>query len=118
MVDGNSATDLRRWCSAQELFWLEAIEVVATDPAESDQNETLGHQGRKADPIYRIRKLLHSDSEPRMSAPRAHPARAAPRRTLTSFSEPGWPKNRCATSPGPRGSVRPACASRKAIVGR
>src|SRR5271169_3289790 len=93
MVEGNSAADLRRWCSAQDPLWLETVEVVATDLAESYrrgiadhldhavrvadpfhvvrvanrcidkvrrrvQNETLGHRGRKADPLYRIRKLL------------------------------------------------------------
>ena len=98
MVEGNSAAELRRWCSAQDPLWLEAVEVVATDLAESYrrgiaehlshtvrvadpfhvvrvanrcvdkvrrrvQNETLGHRGRKADPLYRIRKLLLSGSE-------------------------------------------------------
>jgi transposase len=98
MVEGNSAADLRRWFLAQDPLWLETIEVVATDLAESYrrgiaehlshtvrvadpfhvvrvanrcvdkvrrrvQNETLGHRGRKADPLYRIRKLLLSGSE-------------------------------------------------------
>ena len=93
MIEGNSAADLRRWCAVQEPLWLEAVEVVATDLAESYrrgiaehlshtvrvadpfhvvrvanrvvdkvrrrvQNETLGHRGRTADPLYRIRKLL------------------------------------------------------------
>ena len=86
MVEGNSAADLRRWFEAQDRVWLEAIEVVATDLAESYrlgmagptrprgargrpvpcrsggqpvvdkvrrhvQNETLGHGGRKGDPL-------------------------------------------------------------------
>jgi transposase len=98
MIEGNGAADLRRWCGAQDPLWLEAVEVVATDLAESYrrgiaehlshtvrvadpfhvvraanrcvdkvrrrvQNETLGHRGRKADPLYRIRKLLLSGSE-------------------------------------------------------
>ncbi len=29
MVDGNRATDLRRWCSALDLLWLEVVKVVA-----------------------------------------------------------------------------------------
>jgi transposase len=98
MVEGNSAADLRRWFEAQDRVWLEAIEVVATDLAESYrkgmaghldhavrvadpfhvvraanrvvdkvrrrvQNETLGHRGRKGDPLYRIRKLLLKGAE-------------------------------------------------------
>jgi len=98
MIEGNAAADLRRWCGTQDPLWLEAVEVVATDLAESYrrgiaehldhtvrvaepfhvvraanrcvdkvrrrvQNETLGHRGRKADPLYRIRKLLLSGSE-------------------------------------------------------
>jgi transposase len=98
MVEGNSATDLRRWFEAQDKIWLEAIEVVATDLAESYrkgmaghldhvvrvadpfhvvraanrvvdkvrrrvQQETLGHRGRKGDPLYRIRKLLLKGAE-------------------------------------------------------
>jgi transposase len=80
---------------SQDRKWLEEVEVVATDPAESYrsglsanldhavrvadpsqvvrvanrvvdsvrrrvQTETLGHRGRKADPLFRIRKLLLS----------------------------------------------------------
>jgi len=98
MIEGNAASDLRRWCAEQDPLWLETIEVVATDLAESYrrgiaghlehtlrvadpfhvvraanrvvdkvrrrvQNETLGHRGRKADPLYRIRKLLLAGSE-------------------------------------------------------
>ena len=82
----------------QDPLWLETIEVVATDLAESYrrgmaghldhavrvadpfhvvraanrcvdkvrrrvQNETLGHRGRKGDPLYRIRKLLLAGAE-------------------------------------------------------
>jgi len=98
LVKGNSANDLRQWCAKQDPGWLEGIEVVATDLAESYragtsphldhvvrvadpfhvvrvgnrcldkvrrrvQNETLGHSGRKADPLFRIRKLLLSGAE-------------------------------------------------------
>ncbi len=98
MVEGNSATDLRRWCASQDPVWLEAISTVATDLAESFraglhphldhaervadpfhvvrvanrcvdkvrrrvQNETLGHRGRKPDPLYRIRKLMLAGAE-------------------------------------------------------
>jgi transposase len=35
MIEGNSAADLRRWCAEQDPRWLETIEVVATDLAES-----------------------------------------------------------------------------------
>ncbi len=79
----NSAAELRQWFSAQDPLWLETIEVVATDLAESYrramssgaanrvvdkvrrrvQNETLGHRGREGDPLYRIRKLLLTGSE-------------------------------------------------------
>ena len=35
MVEGNSAADLRRWTSNADPAWLDGIEVVATDLAES-----------------------------------------------------------------------------------
>jgi transposase len=35
MVQGNSADDLRRWVSGQDLAWLLGISTVATDVAES-----------------------------------------------------------------------------------
>ena len=115
--------------------WIEAVEVVATDLAESYrrgiaehlehtvlvadpfhvvraanrvvdkvrrrvQNETLGHRGRKADPLYRIRRLLISGSE-RLDE-RGHKRillglrRGDP---TTSSSAPGLPdKSRCVTS--------------------
>jgi len=98
MVEGNAAADLRRWTAGADPQWLKAIEVVATDLAESFraglspgldhatrvadpfhvvrianrcldkvrrrvQNETEGHRGRKADPLYRIRKLLLTGGE-------------------------------------------------------
>jgi transposase len=98
MVEGNSAADLRRWCTGADPDWLGGIKVVATDLTEhyragmsphldhvtrvADpfhvvrvanrcldqvrrrvQNETLGHRGRKHDPLYRIRKLLLTGSE-------------------------------------------------------
>jgi len=98
IVEGNAAADLRRWTDNAHPHWLAAIEVVATDLAESFraglspglahavrvadpfhvvrvgnrcldkvrrrvQNETLGHRGRKDDPLYRIRKILLAGSE-------------------------------------------------------
>jgi transposase len=98
MVECNSAADLRRWFASQDRLWLETIEVVASDLAESYrramaghldhavrvadpfhvvragnrvvdkvrrrvQNATLGHRGRKGDPLYRIRKLLLKGAE-------------------------------------------------------
>jgi transposase len=98
LVEGNSASDLRRWLDTQPSAWLEGIGVVATDLAESYraglsgrldhatrvadpfhvvrvgnrcldtvrrrvQNETLGHRGRKHDPLYRIRKLMLTGAE-------------------------------------------------------
>jgi len=56
------------------------------------QNQTLGHRGRKADPLYRIRRLLISGSE-RLDE-RGHKRillglrRGDP---TTSSSAPGWP---------------------------
>src|SRR4249919_3374213 len=89
MVKGNAAADLRRWTAKADPDWLAGIGVVATDLAESfraglsphldhatrvanrcvdkvrrrTQNETLGHRGRKHDPLYKIRKLLLAGSE-------------------------------------------------------
>ncbi len=98
LVEGNAAADLRRWTAGADRRWLDGIEVVATDLAESFraglsphldharrvadpfhvvragnrcldkvrrrvQNETLGHRGRKGDPLYRIRKLLLAANE-------------------------------------------------------
>ena len=134
MIEGNGAADLRRWCAEQDPRWLETIEVVATDLAESYrrgiaahldhtlrvadpfhvvraanrcvdkvrrrvQNETLGHRGRKADPLYRIRKLLLAGSE-RLDE-RGHDrmlwAYAVGIHT-TNCSGPGWPRSPCVTS--------------------
>jgi transposase len=98
MVEGNTATDLRRWTKNADPKWIAGIKVVATDLAESFraglspkldhatrvadpfhvvrvanrcldkirrrvQTETLGHRGRKVDPLYRIRKLLLAGTE-------------------------------------------------------
>ena len=98
MVEGNGASELRRWCVAQDPAWLAGVRLVATDLAESYragtaphldhairvadpfhvvrvanrcvdkvrrrvQNETLGHRGRKHDPLYRIRKLFLKGTE-------------------------------------------------------
>lgn len=98
VVEGNTATDLRRWCEGRPSEFLSRIDVVTTDLAESYraglephlrhatrvadpfhvvrvanrcldtvrrrvQQETLGHRGRKPDPLYRIRKLLLTGSE-------------------------------------------------------
>ncbi len=98
MVEGDAASDLRRWTANADPGWLAGISVVATDLAESFraglsphldhatrvadpfhvvrvgnrcvdqvrrrvQNETLGHRGRKTDPLYRIRKLLLAGHE-------------------------------------------------------
>lgn len=98
MVEGNTAADLRRWCTNADAGWLGRVGVVATDLTEhyraglsphldhatrvADpfhvvrtanrcldtvrrrvQNETLGHRGRKHDPLYRIRKLLLTGDE-------------------------------------------------------
>ena len=98
MIEGNSATDLRRWTTNADPGWLAGINVVATDLTEhfraglspglaharrvADpfhvvrvanrcldtvrrrvQNETLGHRGRKHDPLYRIRKILLTGNE-------------------------------------------------------
>jgi len=98
MVEGNAASDLRRWIRGADPSWVAGIKVVAMDLAESFraglspdldhakrvadpfhvvrvanrcldkvrrrvQNETLGHRGRKADPLYRIRKLLLAGTE-------------------------------------------------------
>jgi transposase len=98
MVQGNAAADLRKWCAGAEPDWINGIEVVATDLAESYraglsphldharrvadpfhvvrvanrcidgvrrrvQNTTLGHRGRRADPLYKIRKLLLTGTE-------------------------------------------------------
>lgn len=58
MIEGNSATDLRRWFSAQDPLWLETIEVVATDLAESYRKAMAGyleHTVRVADPFHVVR---------------------------------------------------------------
>lgn len=55
MVEGNSATDLRRWCARQDPAWLRDIRIVATDLAESYRAGTsphLDHVTRVADPFH------------------------------------------------------------------
>ena len=98
VIRGNAGKDLGSWLDRRTSAWLSAIEVVATDLAESYrsglagrldhairvadpfhvvrlanrcldqvrrrvQNRTLGHRGRKRDPLYRIRKLMLSGAE-------------------------------------------------------
>lgn len=98
MVEGNTATDLRKWCRGQSTEWLAAVDTVSIDLTDSYraglsphldhalrvaepfhvvrvanrcldkvrrrvQNETLGHRGRKEDPLYKIRKLLLKGAE-------------------------------------------------------
>lgn len=58
MVEGNAATDLRRWCADQDPVWLSAITTVATDLAESFRaglSPHLSHAERVADPFHVIR---------------------------------------------------------------
>ena len=58
MVEGNSASDLRRWCAGQDPAWLAGIRVVATDLAESYRAGTaphLDHAIRVADPFHVVR---------------------------------------------------------------
>jgi transposase len=58
MVEGNSATDLRRWCARQDPAWLKNVRVVATDLAESYRAGTsphLDHATRVADPFHVVR---------------------------------------------------------------
>jgi transposase len=55
MVEGNRAIDLRRWCGAQNRWWLAGITTVATDLAESYRaglNPHLAHARRVADPFH------------------------------------------------------------------
>ena len=58
MVEGNSAADLRRWCSQQDEAWLAGIATVATDLAESYRaglRSHLAHAERVADPFHVVR---------------------------------------------------------------
>ena len=58
MVEGNAATDLRRWCAEQDPDRMSAIRVVATDLAESYRSGTsphLDHAIRVADPFHVVR---------------------------------------------------------------
>ncbi len=58
MVEGNAAADLRRWTANAHPDWLAAIEVVATDLAESFRaglSPHLDHAQRVADPFHVVR---------------------------------------------------------------
>ncbi|MBA2495825.1 MAG: ISL3 family transposase [Acidimicrobiia bacterium] len=126
MVQGNTAADLRKWCAGADPGWIEGIEVVATDLAESYraglsphldharrvadpfhvvrvanrcidgvrrrvQNATLGHRGRKADPLYKIRKLLLTAPNGSRNRPGNGCCSAcAPATPTTKSSAPGW----------------------------
>ena len=60
MVEGNSAADLRRWFEVQDPLWLETIEVVATDLAESYRRGMAGssrpHRARRRSLPCRARR--------------------------------------------------------------
>jgi len=71
MIEGNAASDLRRWCAAQDPLWLETIEVVATDLAESYRRgiaEHLDHTVRVADPFHVVRWAQRALDEVRRSS--------------------------------------------------
>jgi len=58
MVEGNSATDLRRWCAGADPAWLAGIKVVATDLTEhyrAGMSPHLDHVTRVADPFHVVR---------------------------------------------------------------
>jgi transposase len=58
LVEGNTASDLRRWTAGAHPRWLEGIEVVATDVAESFRaglSPHLAHARRVADPFHVVR---------------------------------------------------------------
>jgi transposase len=58
MVKGNSARDLRAWCANADPAWIAAIEVVATDLAQSYRaglSPHLDHVTRVADPFHVVR---------------------------------------------------------------
>ena len=58
MVEGNAAADLREWCARQDRAWLDGIEVVTTDLAESYRrglDPHLAHARRVADPFHVVR---------------------------------------------------------------
>jgi transposase len=58
LIEGNAAADLRRWTAGADRRWLEGIEVVATDLAESFRaglSPHLDHARRVADPFHVVR---------------------------------------------------------------
>lgn len=58
MVEGNSASDLRRWLAGADPKWVAGIKVVATDLAESFRaglSPGLDHARRVADPFHVVR---------------------------------------------------------------
>ena len=60
------------------------------------QNDTLGHRGRKEDPLYRFRKIL----SPKASMNEARTGCCWVWRVeapTTTSSARGWPRNRCVT---------------------
>jgi len=71
------------------------------------QNETLGHRGRKHDPLYRIRKLLLAGHE-RLDE-RGHDRMLLGATHMTRCSARGWPRSRCATSTSPTIPTRRPC---------
>lgn len=58
MVEGNTATDLRKWCQRQPTEWLEAVTTVSIDLTDSYRNGLsphLDHAARVADPFHVVR---------------------------------------------------------------
>jgi transposase len=58
MVEGNTASDLRRWCQRQPTGWLEAVSTVSidlTDSYRSGLSPHLDHAVRVADPFHVVR---------------------------------------------------------------
>jgi len=76
------------------------------------QNQTLGHRGRKKDPLYKIRKLMLTGTE-RLEGPGLERMLLGLRAgdPTRRCSAHGWPRSRCATSTWPTSRMTRRCCS-------
>ena len=78
------------------------------------QNDTLGHRGRKHDPLYRVRRLVISAHERLAKVPTPNSRVCSPQAIPAArFVWRGTPKKPCEVSMtlNPRSSLRPTCVN-------
>lgn len=60
MIAGRSKLVLKRWMAGHGPRFRDQVKVVAMDCRTRVQQDTCGHRGRAGDPLYQVRRILHT----------------------------------------------------------